>query len=89
MELGKDMVVGHVFGTGTLLISLHAGLMGRRVGEMQVAKTVCGKGAPAIRVTLRGAEVVNCVDLCCFSVFSVSKAGIHLPDHETSLYRML
>lgn len=40
--------MGHLFGIGALLISLHAGLMERRVGEIQVTRTVCGEGASDI-----------------------------------------
>lgn len=46
-DLGKEMV-GHLFGIGALLISLHAGLTERRFGEIHVTKTVCGEGASDI-----------------------------------------
>lgn len=47
-DLGKEMVVGHLFGIGALLISLHAGLTERRAGEIQVTKTACGEGTSDI-----------------------------------------
>lgn len=88
-DLGKEMVVGHVF--GVVLTSLHAGLMERKVGEMQVMKTVCREGASDVRVPLRGAGTVNCVDLSYFSVLSFFEAGLYLSDvnDETTLRRLL
>ena len=40
-DLGNPVVLSHLFGTGDVLNNVYAWLTERRVGEIQVMKTLC------------------------------------------------